>query len=49
VRLSILPIPEASWLAGRLLSIAISSVLLEAFNDTSTTHIIAISGFKMSS
>jgi competence protein ComEC len=46
---SIFPDPEASLLAGILLGIesGISSNVREAFNDTSTTHIIAISGFKL--
>ena len=43
------PDPEASLLAGILLGVesGISSELREAFNDTSTTHIIAISGFNI--
>ncbi len=46
---SIFPDPEASLLAGILLGIesGISSELRESFNDTSTTHIIAISGFNI--
>ncbi len=46
---SIFPDPEASLLAGILLGIesGISSEVREAFNDTSTTHIIAISGFNI--
>ena len=46
---SIFPDPEASLLAGILLGIesGISSDVREAFNDTSTTHIIAISGFNI--
>jgi competence protein ComEC len=46
---AIFPDPEASLLAGILLGIesGISSEVREAFNDTSTTHIIAISGFNI--
>jgi len=46
---SIFPDPEASLLAGILLGIesGISSEVRDAFNDTSTTHIIAISGFNI--
>ena len=46
---SIFPDPEASLLAGILLGIesGISSETRDAFNDTSTTHIIAISGFNI--
>ncbi|MFQ5943535.1 MAG: ComEC/Rec2 family competence protein [Anaerolineales bacterium] len=46
---SIFPDPEASLLAGILLGIdsGISSEVRNAFNDTSTTHIIAISGFNI--
>lgn len=46
---SIFPDPEASLLAGILLGVesGISSDVREAFNDTSTTHIIAISGFNI--
>ncbi len=45
----IFPDPEASLLAGILLGVesGISSEVREAFNDTSTTHIIAISGFNI--
>ena len=45
----IFPDPEASLLAGILLGIesGISSEVRQAFNDTSTTHIIAISGFNI--
>ena len=43
------PDPEASLLAGILLGVesGISEEVREAFNDTSTTHIIAISGFNL--
>jgi len=46
---SIFPDPEASLLSGILLGIesGISSEVRDAFNDTSTTHIIAISGFNI--
>ncbi len=46
---SIFPDPEASLLAGILLGIesGISSEVRDAFNETSTTHIIAISGFNI--
>jgi competence protein ComEC len=43
------PDPEASLLAGILLGIeaGISPEVQEAFNTTSTTHVIAISGFNL--
>lgn len=43
------PEPEASLLAGILLGVesGIHPELREAFNETSTTHIIAISGFNI--
>jgi len=46
---SIFPDPEASLLAGILLGIesGISAEVRDSFNDTSTTHIIAISGFNI--
>jgi competence protein ComEC len=46
---TLFPDPEASLLAGILLGIesGISSEVRQTFNDTSTTHIIAISGFNI--
>ncbi len=43
------PDPEASLMAGILLGVesGIDPELRQAFNDTSTTHIIAISGFNI--
>ncbi|MDH5507748.1 MAG: ComEC family competence protein, partial [Anaerolineae bacterium] len=43
------PDPEASLLAGILLGVesGISTEVADAFSDTGTTHIIAISGFNM--
>ncbi len=45
----IFPDPEASLLAGILLGVdtGLSSDLQQAFKDTGTTHIIAISGFNI--
>jgi len=46
---SLFPEPEASLLSGILLGIesGISPQIRSAFNATGTTHIIAISGFKL--
>ena len=46
---ALFPEPEASLLAGILLGVesGIHPELRQAFNDTSTTHIIAISGFNI--
>ena len=46
---SILPEPQASFLAGLLLGVrrGIPDDLMEAFNLTGTTHIIAISGYNV--
>ncbi|MFB0545793.1 MAG: DNA internalization-related competence protein ComEC/Rec2, partial [Anaerolineae bacterium] len=46
----ILPEPEASLLTGILLGVesGIPEKLVESFNATSTTHVIAISGFNLS-
>jgi competence protein ComEC len=48
--LRLFPEPEASLLSGILLGkeSGIPPDLLEAYNRTGTTHIIAISGFKLS-
>jgi len=49
VLLAILPDPEASLLSGILLGVEVGIPLAvqEAFNQTGTTHIIAISGFNI--
>jgi competence protein ComEC len=46
---ALFPEPESSLLAGILLGVesGIHPALRQAFNDTSTTHIIAISGFNI--